>query len=227
MSRLLKRKLALAVAIIAIVSGASIAAVSATGQDTAAKPGHSWHVGRRGAGRLLAVAADYLGLPTTQLRSELQSGKTLAQIANATSGKSEAGLIEAIVAARKAKFAKSVANLPKRVSAEVNRPLRGSAFSRTKARGGAHAAARDYLGLPAAQLRSELLAGKTLAQIANTTAGKSEAGLIEAIVAVKSRRLSVAVSAGRLTKASESADLTRLTARVKAIVNRTHAKKSR
>jgi hypothetical protein len=227
MSRLLKRKLALAVAITAIVSGASIAAVSATGQDTAAKPGHARHAGRRGAGRLLAAAADYLGLPTTQLRSELQSGKTLAQIANATSGKSEAGLIEAIVAARKAKFAKSVANLPNRVTAEVNRPLRGSATPRAKARGGAHAAARDYLGLPAAQLRSELLAGKTLAQIADTTAGKSEAGLIEAIVAVKSRRLSAAVSAGRLTKAGESADLTRLTARVKAIVNRTHAKKSR
>jgi energy-converting hydrogenase Eha subunit B len=227
MSRLLKRKLALAVAIIAIVSGASIAAVSATGQGTPTKPGHARHAGRRGAGRLLALAAGYLGLSPTQLSSELRSGKTLAQIANATSGKSEAGLIQAIVFARKAKLAKSAANLPNRVSAEVNRPLRRMAATRTKTRGGAHAAARDYLGLPAAQLRSELLAGKTLAQIADTTAGKSEAGLIEAIVAVKSGRLSAAVSAGRLTKASESARLTRLTARVKAIVNRKHAKKSR
>src|ERR1051325_3590178 len=52
------------------------------------------------AGDLSAVAT-YLGLSQTQLFSELQSGKTLAQIANATSGKSASGLIDAMVAQQK------------------------------------------------------------------------------------------------------------------------------
>src|SRR6266545_3614767 len=47
----------------------------------------------------LSTAASYLGLTASDLQSQLQSGKTLAQIANATSGKSADGLIQALVAA--------------------------------------------------------------------------------------------------------------------------------
>ena len=50
-------------------------------------------------------ATAYLGVTAAQLQSELQSGKTLAQVAKETSGKSEAGLIEALVAARKERLA--------------------------------------------------------------------------------------------------------------------------
>jgi len=46
-----------------------------------------------------AAAASYLGLTTAELETKLESGKTLAQIADATSGKSAAGLIDALVAA--------------------------------------------------------------------------------------------------------------------------------
>jgi hypothetical protein len=45
------------------------------------------------------AAATYLGLTPAELKTQLQSGKTLAQIADATSGKSAAGLIDALVAA--------------------------------------------------------------------------------------------------------------------------------
>ena len=48
--------------------------------------------------RGLDAAATYLGATVDALRTQLQSGKTLAQIANATSGKSAAGLIDALVA---------------------------------------------------------------------------------------------------------------------------------
>jgi hypothetical protein len=44
-----------------------------------------------------AAAADYLGLTEAQLHSELEAGKTLAQVAQAH-GKSAAGLIDALVA---------------------------------------------------------------------------------------------------------------------------------
>ena len=53
----------------------------------------------RGGG--LSAAAGYLGLSTSQLITKLQSGQTLAQIADATSGKSVAGLVAAMTAAQK------------------------------------------------------------------------------------------------------------------------------
>jgi hypothetical protein len=217
MTRPLKRRLALAVAVAAIAAGGAIAAVSATGQGTF-QPS-AGHVANQRAKRLLSTAAAYLGTPATQLRSELQSGKTLAQIADATPGKSEAGLVQALIAARKAKLAKATTDVSKQVSAVVNRPLLGARGER--AGRGVHAA-RIYLGLSPAQIRSDLLAGETLAQIANATPGKSEAGLIEAVVAAKTQRLEAALGAGKFSKASESARPTRLTARVKAAVNRPH-----
>ena len=61
-----------------------------------------------GGGPGLAAAATYLGLTQAELQTALQSGKTLAQIANATDGKSAAGLIDALVAAEKTKLAAAV-----------------------------------------------------------------------------------------------------------------------
>ena len=43
------------------------------------------------------AAATYLGTTTADLRTKLQGGQTLAQIANATSGKSRDGLVKALV----------------------------------------------------------------------------------------------------------------------------------
>jgi hypothetical protein len=95
----------------------------------------------RGGGGDLAAAATYLGVSQSDLLTSLQSGKTLAQVAGATSGKSVAGLIDALVADQKAKLASAVtagqftqaqadqiaAGLTARVTAEVNgtRPARG------------------------------------------------------------------------------------------------------
>jgi hypothetical protein len=49
-------------------------------------------------GEGLAVVATYLGISADALHTQLESGKTLAQIANATSGKSASGLVDALVA---------------------------------------------------------------------------------------------------------------------------------
>ena len=56
-----------------------------------------------------APVADYLGMTREQLRVELRSGKSLAQIAQAK-GKSVDGLVAAIVAPAKARAAKAVSN---------------------------------------------------------------------------------------------------------------------
>ena len=63
---------------------------------------------RPGHGDGLAAAATYLGITQSALLTQLQSGKTLAQIADATSGKSTAGLVAALVAAEKTELAAAV-----------------------------------------------------------------------------------------------------------------------
>ena len=48
---------------------------------------------------MMATAATYLGLTEAQLQTQLQAGKSLADVAKATSGKSVSGLEDALVAA--------------------------------------------------------------------------------------------------------------------------------
>ena len=72
----------------------------------------------------LTAAAAYLVLSKSTLQADLRSGKTLAQIAAATPGKTTSGLVAAIVAAerthaRSGAPALSVAALTKRVEATV------------------------------------------------------------------------------------------------------------
>ena len=61
--------------------------------------------GNRVTGDPEAAAAAYLGTTTADLETKLRAGQTLAQIANATSGKSRDGLIAALVNDAKAKIA--------------------------------------------------------------------------------------------------------------------------
>jgi len=64
--------------------------------------------GARGGG--LEAAATYLGISTSQLFSDMQSGKSLADIAKATDGKTVQGLIDAMVSAQKKQLADAVSN---------------------------------------------------------------------------------------------------------------------
>lgn len=86
------------------------------------------------AAKRLGAAADHLGLTRAELRAELRSGKSLAQVA-AGKGKSVDGLVAAILAPVKERLAKAVAarrltqeradelleRLTKRVEARVDR----------------------------------------------------------------------------------------------------------
>jgi AraC-like DNA-binding protein len=56
----------------------------------------------------LTAAADYLGLTEAQLQSQLEGGKSLAQVAQAQ-GKSVSGLVDALVAAAKTRLDEAVA----------------------------------------------------------------------------------------------------------------------
>lgn len=195
-----KKRLLTGVAIVAVLAGVSAAVVMA------AQPGSHRH----GNGTL-ATAAGYLGVGPAQLRGELQSGKSLAEIANATSGRSSAGLIAALEAAGKQKLATAAARLPMRVTAEVDR---------VGGQDRALSAAAGYLGVSEPQLRAERRSGKTLAQIAKATSGKSEAGLIEALVAARRARLATEVKAGAITQAHANQALPDLVSRVTIEINR-------
>jgi hypothetical protein len=205
MRRIKRRRAVLGgIAAVALV-GAGIGAVAATGQGSG-RPAHHTLVG---------VAASYLGVPQQQLRQDLRSGKSLAEVAT-SQGRSQSGLIAALVAARKAKLSKEAGQVQEQVTQLVQR-RRGAAGAR-----GAAGVVRAYLGLTAAQLRAEIRSGKTLAQIANSTPGRSEAGLIKAIVAVRRARLAIATHAGLITPQRDRALEASLSARVKLFVNRQH-----
>ena len=82
-------------------------------------------------------------------------------------------------------------------------------------------AAATYLGVTETALSTQLQAGKTLAQVAAATSGKSAAGLIDALVAHETTELDAAVTAGRITKAQRDQMVTTLKARFTAMANGT------
>jgi len=215
MRRRTVRNVAAAAAVLVFIGGAALAAVAATARSGAHGAGHARHARRHVVLGELDRAAAYLGVSPARLKGALASGRTLAQIANATPGRSEAGLVAALVSAGRTKLDAQAARLPQAVEAEVNRPGGPGAPGR-----GALFIARAYLGLSASQLRNDRRAGRTLAQIAEATPGRSRAGLIRALVSAKQEQLAAALAAGRLGKAQEQARAARLTAQVSALVAR-------
>ncbi len=106
-----RRPWLLALAGAAIIAGAVIAIATAPDADTKAHarppaPRHALAGGARiGLTRTqLGAAAVYLGLSVSALRTRLRSGSSLAQIAAGTRGRSEHGLLAAVVKVRVARI---------------------------------------------------------------------------------------------------------------------------
>jgi hypothetical protein len=218
MRRRLERRFWIGVALVAVLAGATAAAVMAA--QPASKHArhhspHSRHAHSRHSDRtsVLAVAAGYLGATPAEVRGELQSGKSLAEIADATSGRSAQGLIQTLEAAAKKKLHAAAARLSARIVAKVDgHPGDDPAVH----------AATSYLGLTVTQLRADVRSGKTLAQVAGSTSGKSEAGLIDAIVAARKTALATEAKAGRISQARAATTESRLVSRVTARVRGSH-----
>jgi hypothetical protein len=79
-------------------------------------------------------------------------------------------------------------------------------------------AAAKYLGLTDVQLRKQLEAGKSLAQIGKAQ-GKSTTGLEQTLTAAVKLRLDKAVAHKRITSAQEQKIMTRLSAGIKDLIN--------
>jgi len=80
--------------------------------------------------------------------------------------------------------------------------------------------AAEYLGISRAQLRSEMLAGNTLASIADASKGKSANGLIEALLESRSAAIKRALARGRISKQAAAVRVGRLRRRARALVYR-------
>jgi len=169
-----------------------------------------------GSPNTLATAATYIGITEADLRTALQTGKTLAQIA-VEHGKTRDGLIAALSA-----------EATKQITTAVDQP--GTNFGGPGGRGGHggprdeitndEAAAAAYIGTTEADLRTKEQAGQNLAQIA-VAAGKTRDGLIAAMVADGNKKIDAALAAGTITAAQATAQKASLTAHVTAEVDET------
>jgi hypothetical protein len=81
--------------------------------------------------------------------------------------------------------------------------------------------AKSYLGLSATQLKTQLRDGKSLADIANATPGKSASGLVDAITAALKTKLDAWVSAGKLSSTREASILAAAAPKIEKLVNMT------
>ena len=182
------------VAAAALVPNTGIAALTSTASGDVAG---STDRGPGGAD-LMGAAATYIGITGDALRTELQAGKSLADVAVAH-GKTRDGLIAALATA-------ATAALPTIVD-QKGAPMRdrgaggnGGPGDHGRGRDGAPlAAAATYLGLSTADLQTKLAAGQTPAAIATGVAGKTRDGLIAAIVADGKAKIDAAKTAGTIT----------------------------
>jgi hypothetical protein len=194
-------------------------------------PGFGIAVAGPGPGGPASAIAGYLGLTEDELRSQLESGKTLAQIASAQ-GKSISGLEDAMYADAKTHLDAAVAagkltadeeqamlaDLKSHLDDMVNN-AGPHVFVKGGEGGGPFGdAAATYLGLTPDELRAQIEGGKTLAQVA-VDQGKSVDGLKAAILAGAKADLDAAVAAGKLTAAQEQKMLAELQSHLDDIVN--------
>jgi hypothetical protein len=145
----------------------------------------------------MSAAAAYIGITVDQLRTELGTDKSLADVAVAH-GKTRDGLIQALVAASQTSITTLVDQ--KGIGAQRgpgDRHVLGDQLS----------VAATYLGTTTDDLRTKMRAGQTLAQIAAATSGKSRDGLVAALTADAKAKIAAAQTAGTIT-ADQATELT-------------------
>jgi hypothetical protein len=191
-----KQKLAALTAAAVAVTGGG-AAIAASGSST---PGQESQA-------VIDAAAQNLGVTPAKLSEALK-----AALVARVDAKLNAGTITEAQATA----------LKERINSD-SFALFGGGLGGPRGGGGHHvgdlATAASYLGVTQAQLRTDLEAGKSLADVAKATDGKSVDGLIAAIVAAEKDRLAKAVTAGTLTEAQQTQILANLEARVTDLVN--------
>lgn len=173
-----------------------------------------------GGGEALATAAEALGISEDELRTQLEDGQSIAQVAEAQ-GVDVEDVVDALVAQATERLDEIEAALPERMTDLVNREGLGDGPG--FGRGGHHLgagldAAAEVLGLSEEDLRTALQDGSTLAQVAETQ-GVAVDDVVAALVADAETRIDEAVADGRID-AERAAELkAELTERITQRVN--------
>lgn len=200
------------------------------------------HHGGGGSG-LIAATASVTGLTEEAVRTALQSGQTLTQIAEAN-GKTAAAVIAAARTALATRLAQSVtdgkltqaeadaklaafdstaeAQMTSTTLGEERGPRGGSGFG---VRGGGSqglvAATVTVTGLTEQDVRTALQSGQTLAQIAEAN-GKTADAVVAAARTALQAQLAQAVTDGKLTQAEADARLAAFDAAAPTLMTSTH-----
>lgn len=210
-----KRNLMLGIALAAIVAGILVAVLSGGGS-------HGSVAKTASVKGPVTGAASYLGLTPQQVRTTEKSGLSLDQLAAHTPGRSQAGLIRALMAeatasvrARHLPPAQERAEL-RRLRARLQRIARRARRQHTATL----AVAAGYLGVSEAELIKRLQAEHTLSAVAGSTAGHSAAGLVAALVARRAEVIELAVRQREITPADAKKTLSVLHARMTEAVDR-------
>ena len=193
-----------------------------------------------GAGKGLGVAATALGVPEADLRTALEGGKSIADVAK-EKGVDLQKVIDALVAAETARIDADLeadleagritqaladqrrASVAARVAAQVEVtgwPGHGGRGGHGRGGHGFKAdltAVAPLLELSEADLRTQLQAGKSLADIA-TARGVDQQKVVDALVAAETKRIDGAVTTGRLTAEEATAAKAGLAGRITKLV---------
>lgn len=213
-------------------------AAAATASPGTQPQGHPGRFGGSPADRTEddQVIATAIGISTTQLQTELQGGKTIAQVAQ-THGVAVDKVVSAMVAAEtkeidqrvtagqetQAQATQEKANLQQRVTDEVNGTGHGPGGPGRH--GGMQAEDQQLvaaaIGITTAQLQTELQSGKTIAQVAQAH-GVSVDAVISKWVASENQEIDQRLAAGQVTQAQADQMKTATQQRVTDEVNGTH-----
>jgi hypothetical protein len=190
---------------------------------------------------LLGESATYLGLSQKDLAGKLP-GTSLGKIADATPGKSKAGLVSALSTAANADITKALNDkkitdaqaktlrdgLATRINTFVDRtwPTKPAVAPRAVVPnvkaflGDMLQTARTYLGdITLKDLTTAMRSGKSLGDIANAN-GKSRDGLVQALTTAANTRIDKAVADNKLTAEQAATLKTKVAAEITAFVDR-------
>lgn len=170
-------------------------------------------------GEALTAAAEAIGISEDELRTALEGGQSIAQVADAE-GVDVQTVVDALVANGTARLEEAIDALPDRMTELVNReglPERGWR-GRPGGRVPGLEAAAEAIGITDDELRTALRDDSSIADVAAAN-DVDLATVIAALVDHGTDRLDEAVAAGRLTEAKATERKADLEERITALVN--------
>ena len=190
-----------------VAGGLALGPADASPTDPATPAGTTSAVaaaGRCGTG--LTDLAEVVGIPADDLRAALRDGQTIAEVAEAN-GVERQAVVDALVAAGTARIDAALeagridqaraderaAALPDRAAAIVDGELERPDRPRARRAARAHGRVAEAIGIPAADLRTALRDGQTIAEVAEANGVEPET-VVDTLVGQAGERITAVVN---------------------------------